>query len=305
MVDTSDEWIRERTGMSRRRVAGPDESTTDLAVRAAERALAAAGAKPSDVDGIIVATITCERTMPSAACIVQSKLGCPQGLAFDVSAACSGFLYALSLADALVQTGRLRNCLVVGAESLSRIIDYRDRETCILFGDGAGAMFIAPSPAGVASRFHSFHHSANGALGDLLTLESPSATGGPFVEPLVEDIKKPFVHMRGREIFKNAVNAMRDRCLESLRSSGLSAGDIDWFIAHQANVRIIDVVRDQLGVSPERVVVNLSEVGNTSSASIPIAFDECVRDGRVQRGQTVLLAAFGGGLTSASILLKY
>ena len=305
MVETSDAWIKDRTGISARRIAAPEVGTTDLAGAAARRALESAEMSAGEIDGIIVATVTSERIMPSAACVLQSSLGCRPILAFDVSAACSGFLYALSVADSFIQTGRMRTCLVVGAECLSRIVDYRDRETCVLFGDGAGAVVLERAAEGEPGRFLSFHLSANGGQADQLTLKSVAGGGGPFADPLVTSVGKPFVEMRGREIFKSAVTAMRDRCREALVENGLTVEQIDWFIPHQANRRIIDAVGSQLGFAPERVIVNLETLGNTSSASIPIAFDEAARSGRIRRGQKVMMAAFGGGLTSASAMLEY
>lgn len=305
MVETSDAWIRERTGIIRRHVASANEKTSDLALRASEQALAVAGLKASDIDAIIFATVTPDQIMPSAACTLQSKLGCGPIYSFDLSAACSGFLYSLNLADTLVRSGQVRNVLVVGAETLSRIVNFKDRETCILFGDGAGVMIVSAVDQDTDrhSRFLSFSLRANGTLGHLLSLETGRPADALAVEAAGATL--PFVQMKGREIFKSAVRAMADSCDNVLQANKLQASDIDWVIPHQANIRIIQAVGDMLGVGSEKIIANIAETGNTSSASIPIAFDQAVRDGRIQRGQTVLLTAFGAGLTYGAAVLRY
>jgi 3-oxoacyl-[acyl-carrier-protein] synthase-3 len=272
-----------------------------MAFHAASRALQAAGKTAAQIDGIIFATVTSERVMPAAACQLQARLGAPAKMAFDVSAACSGFLYGLGLADSLIRSGSYQTLLVVGAETLSRIIDYEDRETCILFGDGAGACVVAASEDEGAGRILSSHMAADGSLGDLLSLEGP---GRARADQELENQRGPFVRMRGREIFRCAVKAMSERCREALAANSVSMADIDWLVPHQANIRIIEAVGKNLEIESGRVLSNLAEVGNTSSASIPLALDEAIRDGRVVPGQMLLLAAFGGGLTSSAVLLR-
>ena len=303
MVETSNEWILERTGILERHIAGKGEVTTDLAAKATQSALTAAGLQASDIDVIIFATVTPDQVMPSAACVLQSKLGAKPGMAFDLAAACSGFLYGMQIADQFIKSALYKTVLVVGAETLSRIINYQDRTTCILFGDGAGACLIGRAEAGSNSEILGTAMDADGSLGDLLILPG----GGSNIPATHEsvDLGQHFVQMKGKEIFKNAVRAMASRCDEALKSSGVTKEQIDWFVPHQANTRIIDSVGQYLGIPSEKVITNLSRTGNTSSASIPLAFDEAVRDGRVKRGQTVLFGAFGGGLTSGAVVFKF
>lgn len=305
MVETSDAWIRERTGISRRHISRPDEKTTDLALQAARQALMKAGIKPQDLDAIIFATVTPDRVMPSAACTLQAKLGCGPIMAFDLAAACSGFLYALQMGDALVRSGQYKNVLIIGAESLSRIVNWKDRETCILFGDGAGAVILSASEAGgdKTSQFLGFSLGANGSLGHLLSLDS----GRPDDQMKIDAdlIKLPFVQMRGREIFKSAVRAMADSCEAVLELNKMTTDHVDWVIPHQANIRIIQAVGDLLKVDPEKIIINIEETGNISSATIPVAFDQAVADGRIKRGQTVLFTAFGGGLTYGAAAFRF
>jgi 3-oxoacyl-[acyl-carrier-protein] synthase-3 len=302
MVETSDAWIRERTGIEKRHIAAPGQTTTDLAANAAKQALMMAGLKAEDIDGIIFATVTPDQIMPSAACLLQMKLGCAANFAFDISAACSGFVFALQLADSLIRTGSLKNVLVIGAETLSRIIDFKDRETCILFGDGAGAVVLSATDKS-ESQFYGFHTRSNGSLGDLLSLKSGRPDNPLALESKMAEL--PFVHMKGREIFKNAVRAMAESAESVLKMSQLTHEDVNWFIPHQANVRIIQSVGTHLGIDPEKVIVNIAETGNTSSATIPIAFDQAVRDQRIKRGQTVLFAAFGAGLTYGATAFRF
>jgi 3-oxoacyl-[acyl-carrier-protein] synthase-3 len=304
MVETSDAWIRERTGIARRHLARPDEKTTDLALIASRDAIAKAGLEPKDIEAIVFATVTPDQVMPAAGCTLQAKLGCGQIMAFDLSAACSGFVYGLNVADGFIRMGQYKHVLVVGAESLSRIVNWKDRETCILFGDGAGAVVLSAAEADGkdSSQFYSFSTRANGTLGHLLSLD----TGRPDDQMLhPESMKMPYVHMRGREIFKSAVRAMADSCEAVLKANGLTNEDVDWVIPHQANIRIIQAVGDLLKIDPKKIIINIEETGNVSSATIPVAFDQAVGDGRIKRGHTVLFTAFGGGLTYGATVFKY
>ncbi len=302
-VDTNDAWILERTGIASRHIAAPQQATSDLAYAAAFQALEAAQVSAQDLDAILVATVTGDQLMPSTACVLQSRLGCRSIMALDISAACSGFVYGLSIADQFIKSGMYKNVLVIGAETLSRIVNYEDRQTCILFGDGAGAAVVGRSQTSNAGRILSAHLGAQGDLGDVLTL-----TGGgsrlPFSQEIL-DQKLHLVQMKGREVFKAAVRALVDRSREALRANSLQVADLDWVIVHQANIRIIEAVAHTLEIPPEKLLVNIRETGNTSSASIPILLDQSVRNGKVKRGDTVLFAAFGAGLTSGSLILKF
>lgn len=297
MVETTDTWIQERTGIKSRRVASEGETTCDLAEAAARRALDAAGRTASDVDLIIVATTTPDRIFPSTACLLQKRLdvhGCP---AFDVQAVCTGFVYALDVAEKFIRTGAARCALVVGAETMSRIIDWSDRGTCVLFGDGAGAVVLEPSDeTGILST----HLHADGSYEDLLYVPGGVSVSGGL--PQGDDA---FVKMRGNETFRVAVNTLGRIVDETLTANGLEKSDIDWLVPHQANIRIIQATARKLSMPMERVVVTVDTHGNTSAASVPLAMDVAVRDGRIKRGETVLLEAFGGGFTWGSILLKY
>lgn len=303
LVDTNDQWIRERTGIEVRHIAADDQATSDLGLIAAQRALEAAGLQATDIDLIIFCTVTPDHVMPSAACLLQRKLGARQVMSFDLSAACSGFIYGLSVADQFIRTGVHKHVLVVGAEVLHRYVNYKDRETCILFGDGAGAVIASRATEKDDSRILSFHLRADGNLGDLLLLPA-GGSAIPFSQNVL-DQQMQYVQMKGREIFKNAVRAMSETCQEALDTNGLSIDEIDWLIPHQANLRILDAVGRHFGIPPEKVVVNVQRTGNTSAATIPIALDEAVRDGRIKREQMVLLTAFGAGLTSGSLLFKF
>lgn len=300
-LDTTDAWIRERTGIHTRHIAAPTEATSDIAFHACTRALQAAGLTGRDLDAILVATTTPDQIMPSTACLLQTRLECRSIMALDVSAACSGFIYALSIADNFIKTGMYKNVMVVGAETLSRIMDYTDRGTCILFGDGGGAVVVGRATGD--SNVGSAHLHSDGRLGDLLTLPG----GGSRLPATAETVAKKlhFVQMNGREIFKNAVRVLTERSAEALATNKMTIDDVDWVIVHQANSRIIEAVSDKLDIPMEKQLINVSETGNTSSASIPIVLDENVRNGKIKRGQTVLMAAFGGGLTSASLLLRF
>ncbi len=303
MVDTNDAWISERTGIKERRLAAPEQVTTDLAYIAATRALEAAKLTAQDLDMIIFATATADQPMPSAACVLQRKLGARQVMAFDLAAACSGFIYAASVADQFIRSGMYKHVLVIGAEILNRVVNYKDRETCILFGDGAGAAVFSRAEANEPSRILSTHLRADGNLGDLFVL----AAGGSAmpISQAVVDSNAQYVKMKGREIFKNAVRTMSQVCQEALDANGIAMDQVDWLVPHQANLRIIDAVGSHFGIDPSKVIVNVQRTGNTSAATVPIALDEAIRDGRIQRGQNVILTAFGAGLTSGSLIMRY
>lgn len=303
MVETSNQWIVERTGIERRHVAAEGEVTSDLSVQAARRALADAKLNPEDIDMIIVGTVTGDHQMPSTACYVQSKLGCRNIMAFDINAACSGFLYGISIADQFIRSGMYKNILVVGAEVLHRFVNYKDRETCILFGDGAGAWVVSRAAEGDKYVIESTHPHADGDLAELLTLPGGGSKMPQSQHVLDQNLQ--YVQMKGREIFKHAVRTMALCCKEALEANNVSPDQVDWVVPHQANKRIIEAVADQFKFPMERVIVYLNETGNTSSASIPLAFDWAVQTGKIKRGQTILLTAFGAGLTSGSVLLRY
>jgi 3-oxoacyl-[acyl-carrier-protein] synthase III len=302
LVDTSDEWIVTRTGISERHIASEDEATSDLAFHAAEAALDAAGVDVADLDMILVATVTPDMFFPSTACALQDRLGARRAAALDVSAACSGFIYGLAVADGLLRAGTARTVLLLGAETLTKVVNWQDRNTCVLFGDGAGAVVLRTDDGdrGILST----HLYADGSRGSLLMLP-----GGGSRHPLshaVVDAGLGMIQMNsGNEVFKLAVRAMEDAALTALKQHGLDVSDIDHLISHQANLRIINALGQRLGVPAEKVIANLQRVGNTSAASIPIALDEAVRDGRVKDGDLLLLCAFGGGLTWASSLIRW
>ncbi|MBM3844063.1 MAG: ketoacyl-ACP synthase III [Verrucomicrobia bacterium] len=293
-VETSDEWIRTRTGIRERRLASPATETSDLAVAAALPALAQAGLTPADIDLLIVATITPDTPVPACACHVQRKLGVPTHAAcFDLNAACSGFIYALDTAAALLTSGRYRHALVIGAEKLSGIVDWQDRTTCVLFGDGAGAVVLGTSD-----------EPGRGLLGTRLGGDGANVEL-LCVPPPVPGERGPFLRMRGKEIFKLAVRAMDDAAREILEQQGVRPDQVSLVIPHQANQRIIDAIAEYLELPPDRFFVNLDRYGNTSAASIPLALDEAHRAGRIRRGDLVLLVAFGAGLTYGSALLRW
>ncbi len=297
MVDTSDEWIQERTGIRKRHVAVDGQTTCDLAEQAARRALEMAGRKPEDIDLVIVATTTPDRVFPSTACLLQQRLDIHGCAAFDIQAVCTGFVYALGVADKFVRTGAAKCALVIGAETLSRVVDWTDRTTCVLFGDGAGAVVLeASEEPGILST----HLHADGSYESLLTV--PFGVSNSY-EKLVE--KEAFIHMKGNEVFKMAVNTLGRIVDETLAANALDKGAIDWLIPHQANIRIIAATARKLKMSMDHVVVTVGDHGNTSAASIPLALDAAVRDGRIQKGETLLMEAFGGGFTWGSALLKF
>ncbi len=293
-VDTSDEWVRTRTGIRQRHVAAEGELSSDLAYVASQRALAAAGLAASNVDMIIVATTTPDVIFPSTACILQDRLGIRGGPAFDVQAVCSGFVYALSVADAMLRAGNARNALVVGTEVYSHILDWSDRRTCVLFGDGAGAVVLVPSaePGVLATRLH-----ADGSQRDILSVPGQVRDG--------KVAGRPFLQMDGQAVFKFAVRALTEVADEALAAAHLSRDAIDWLIPHQANLRIMDATARRLGVPPERVVVTVDRHANTSAASVPLALDEAVRDGRIRSGQHVMMLGVGGGFTWGSALVRW
>ena len=297
MVDTSDQWIFERTGIRKRHIAAENETTCDLAEHAARDAIDAAGIKLEDVDLIIIATTTPDRVFPSTACLLQQRLGIHGCAAFDIQAVCTGFVYALGVADKFIRSGSHQCALVVGAETLSRIIDWTDRGTCILFGDGAGAVVLGASeePGILSTHLH-----ADGEYKDLL-----STTGG-ISEGFTNNIDgSAYITMQGNEVFKMAVNTLGRIVDETLAANDMHKGDIDWLVPHQANIRIINATAKKLKMSMDRVVVTVQEHGNTSAASVPMALNEAVRDGRIKRGETIMLEAFGGGFTWGSALLRY
>jgi 3-oxoacyl-[acyl-carrier-protein] synthase-3 len=297
LVDTSDEWIRTRTGIQERRVAADGETTCDLAEQAARRALDAAGLKASDIDLLIVGTTTPDVVFPSTACLLQHRLGAEECGAFDVNAACSGFIYALSVADQYIRAGNAKTVLVVGAETLTRMLDWNDRGTCVLFGDGAGAaVLVADEQPGILST----HIHANGGYGDLLKTDVGVSRGFK-----AEARGGLAVTMRGNEVFKVAVNTLGRIVDETLAANQLDKRDLDWLIPHQANLRIIKATAKKLGMSMDRVVVTVDKHGNTSAASVPLALDVAIRSGRVQRGEKLLLEAFGGGFTWGAALVVY
>ena len=293
-VDTSDEWIVERTGIRFRHIAEPDETTATLGAGAAKQALAAAGLEAADIGLIIVATATPDNTFPASATKVQALLGAPDCIAFDVAAVCSGFLYAVSVADSMLRTGAARHALVIGSETFSRILDWEDRTTCVLFGDGAGAIVLSAEEVvddrGIlATRLH-----AEGKYSDMLYVD-----GGPSTTGTVGHVR-----MQGREVFRHAVTNLANVLAEVMEEIGLSAEQIDWVVPHQANKRIIDATAKKLGLPAERVVLTVDQHANTSAASVPLALDLAVRDGRIKRGDLVVLEAMGGGFTWGAAVLR-
>ncbi|NIM26715.1 MAG: beta-ketoacyl-ACP synthase III [Gammaproteobacteria bacterium] len=297
LVDTSDEWIRERTGIERRHIVADGESTCDLAERAARAALESAGVDPAELELIVVGTTTPDKIYPATACRLQARLGAAGCTAFDVQAVCTGFIYALGVADKFIKTGEVKRALVVGADTHSRLLDWSDRQTCILFGDGAGAVVLE---AGEEPGIYSTHLHADGRYEDLLYVEGGVPLGGGEIAQ-----GHAYTKMRGNEVFKIAVRTLRRIVTEALDANGMQPSDIDWLIPHQANIRIIEATARKLDIPAERVVVTVAEHGNTSAASVPLALDVAVRDGRVKRGDNILLEAFGGGFTWGSALIRY
>lgn len=300
MVDTNDEWIVTRTGIRERRISSPDQASSDLAYHASVQALENAGLTAEDIDLIIVATITPDSAFPSTACVLQERLGAKRAAAYDLSAACSGFIYSLANATSMIATGMYKHVLVVGAECLSKITDYTDRNTCILFGDGAGAVVLGPVPEGRG--FRSFVLGSDGSGGELLHL----AGGGsrcPASEQSIQE-KKHYIYMEGREVFKFAVRIMGAAALEALEKAGLGKEDVDLLVPHQANIRIIHSALEKLNLPEEKCMINVDKYGNVSAASIPIALAEAAEEGRIREGDCLVLVGFGGGLTwGASVLV--
>jgi 3-oxoacyl-[acyl-carrier-protein] synthase-3 len=297
IMDTSDEWIRDRTGIYKRHIAAGGETTCDLAEIAATRAMEAAGRTPRQIDLIVLATTTPDRVFPSTACLLQQRLDIHGTAAFDIQAVCTGFVYALAIADKFIKTGSAKCALVVGAETLSRIVDWNDRGTGILFGDGAGAVVLeASDEPGILST----HLHADGSYEHLLTV--PAGISAGYDKVLAG---QAYVQMQGNEVFKMAVNTLGRIVDETLAANNMEKSDIDWLIPHQANIRIIQATARKLKMSMDHVVVTVDEHGNTSAASVPLALDTAVRDGRIKRGETLLMEAFGGGFTWGSALLKY
>jgi len=296
-VDTSDEWIRERTGIRQRHRASPDQAVSDLAVEAARRALVAAGKTPGDIDLIIVATTTPDLTFPSVATIVQRKLGCPVGIAFDVQAVCSGFVYALSTADGFVARGRSKCALVIGAETMTRLMDWTDRGTCVLFGDGAGAFVVEPGEGDGSTSDRGllgFALRADGTKQDLLFVDGGVSTNG-----LVGHLR-----MQGNQVFRHAVVNISEAIVAAAADAGITVSDVDWFIPHQANQRILEGVAKRVGIDEAKVVSTVAIHANTSAASIPLAMATAIEDGRIQPGQLVLIEAMGGGLTWGACVIR-
>lgn len=297
MVDTSDEWIRTRTGIRERRVAADGETTGDLAYRAAVQALHDAGVKASDLDMVILGTTTPDLVFPATACLIQHRLGANGCMAFDVNAACSGFVYALGVANNFVRTGQVKKALVIGAETLTRMVDWSERESCVLFGDGAGAVVLEASdePGILATCLH-----ADGGYKDLLY--NPVGVSVGFKDEKNHGVR---IAMRGREVFKVAVKTLDSLVDETLQAANMHADELDWLIPHQANLRIIEATAKRLNMPMEQVIVTVDKHANTSSGSVPLALDAAVRSGRVKRGQNLLLEAFGGGFTWASAMVRY
>ncbi|MCP1241423.1 beta-ketoacyl-ACP synthase III [Acetobacter lambici] len=292
---TSDDWIRTRTGITRRHIAGPDDSATSMGAQAARRALDYAGLSASDIDVVLVATSTPDQAFPATAVRIQAALGMTHGFGFDIAAACSGFIFALATADSFIRSGQVRNALVIGSEVYSRIVDWEDRGTCVLFGDGAGAVVLSAAQDDSDGRgILSTHLHSDGTTGDLLYVDG--AVGQPE--------KSGHLKMSGRDVFRHAVAKLSSSVDEALSAEGLSYADVDWLVPHQANIRIIEGVAKKLALPAERVVVTVDRHANTSAASIPLALDEAVRDGRIQKGELVLMEALGGGLTWGSVLVR-
>ncbi len=297
IVDTTDEWITSRTGIKKRHLVVDGETTCDLAEKAALNAMEAAGTTKDDIDLIIVATTTPDRVFPSTACLLQDRLDIHGCTAFDVQAVCTGFVYALGIADKFIKSGTHKTALVIGAETMSRTVDWNDRTTCVLFGDGAGAVILqASDEPGILST----HLHADGKYKELLTIPA-----GVSENPALFQSGEAYMQMKGNEVFKMAVNTLGRIVDETLAANHMEKSDIDWLVPHQANIRIINATAKKLSMSMDHVVVTVHEHGNTSAASVPLALNEAVRDGRIKRGETILLEAFGGGFTWGSALIKY
>ncbi|MGI9951087.1 beta-ketoacyl-ACP synthase III [Moorellaceae bacterium AZ2] len=301
MVDTSDEWIRTRTGIRERRVAGEDAAASDLSVAAAQEALASAGVAPEEIDLIIVGTVTPDTLFPSTACLVQERLGAKRAAAFDLSAGCTGFIYALGVGQQFISTGTYEKVLVVGVDLLTKILNWEDRNTCVLFGDGAGAVVLAPVPPGEG--ILSLYLGADGSGGPLLVMPA----GGSRLPASQETVGRKLhtIHMQGSEVFKFAVRILGEASLKALDKAGLKKEDVDLLIPHQANIRIVDAALKRLGLPAEKAYINLDRYGNMSSASVPVALDEARREGRLKKGDNVVLVSFGAGLTWGAAVVKW
>lgn len=301
MVDTTDEWIVTRSGIRERHIARGDEATSDMAAEASRRALAQAGVAAEDVDLIIVATITPDMVFPNTACLVQNLIGARKATCFDIEAACSGFLYAMNVAAQFIKTGAVKTALVIGAEKLSTVTDWQDRATCVLFGDGAGAVVMRECDA--AQGFLATVTGSDGSLADLLKIPG----GGSRNPTSIETVEKRmhYMQMVGKEVFKNAVRNMGEAARNALEESGLTMDDVALVVPHQANMRIVEAIRERLGVGPEKFYVNLDRMGNMSAASIPVALDEAVRCGKIKQGDVVVMVAFGGGFTWGATVVRW
>ncbi len=303
LVETNNEWIIQRTGIERSHVIADGEGTSDMIVRAAQRALEDARMSVEDIDLILVATLSGDFKMPATACLVQHKLGARNVMSFDINAACTGFVYGIHIADQFIKTGAYKNILLVGAENLTRLMNYKDRETCILFGDGAGAWILTRAEEHESNVIMTAHAHAEGAHSELLWLPA-GGSKTPFTAQSLED-GTAYMKMKGKDIFKNAVRTMAACCKEALAATNTPVDAIDWIVPHQANLRITEAVASHFNFPMEKIISTVHETGNTSAASVPLAFDAGYRDGRIKRGQMILLTAFGAGLTSGSVLLKF
>ncbi len=301
MVETSDEWIVTRTGVRERHIARPDEASSDMALPAARAALAAAGLAADEVDLIIVGTVTPDMPFPSTACLLQSALGASRALCFDLSAACSGFLYSLETARGLLMSGLYKTALVVGVDKMSMVTDWEDRGTCILFGDGAGAVVLTHTAThrGIMSA----SVGSDGSLGDLLMIPGGGSRNPASTDTLAQ--RQHYVKMAGNNVFKHAVRCMTDAGKEAIEKAGISIDEVDWVIPHQANMRIVQAISERVAIPMERFIINLDRLGNTTAATVPLALDEAVRDGRIKRGDVLLMIVFGGGFTWGAAVLEY
>jgi len=301
MVDTSNDWIIQRTGIKERRIVENGVTTSDLATQASLRAMEDAGVSPKDLDMIITSTITPDHIFPSTSCYIQQKIGATRACAFDILAACAGFIYAMSIGQNFINSGAMKTVLVVGAECLSKITDYTDRATCVLFGDGAGAVIIQRNP--VKHEILSSSLAADGSEADVLIMPGGGARNPASLESIQQRLH--YIQFKGKEVFKLAINNITNLILETTRENGLTLDDIDLIIPHQSNLRIIEATMEKLGLPMEKAFVNIDKYGNTSSASVPIAIDEARKDGRLRKGNIVMLVAFGGGLTWGSSLIRW
>lgn len=303
LVDTNDSWIVERTGIKSRRIAEPGVGSSDLALVAARMALKEAHLTAADIDMIVFATVTPDKIMPSAACHLQASLGARDCMAVDISAACTGFVYAVSIADQFIKNGVYKNVLVVGADVLHNLVNYKDRDTCILFGDGAGAAILSRAADNEDSDVLSQELRADGSIGEVF-IQPAGGSNMPITHKVLDEGLQ-FVRMKGREIFKHAVRTMSECCTKALEAAGMPAEQVSWVIPHQANIRIIEAVAKHFGIPMSQVIVEIEDMGNTSAATVIVSMDRAIRDGRIKRGQNILLTAFGAGVTSGALLLRY